>query len=140
MDTEEIAHTHSPGCISGRDYDTKTRKKLRQEREKYCGPAKAPESARAAVPKTLTETLHTASRIHNFLLASIKGMAFGADIDVEVFRHCRAHFNDVSAAAGRLDVIVLRMNLGLHGSTLLVFGAAQFTRIRKPCKKLKTAT
>ena len=67
------------------------------------------------VAEALAKPLYTAPGIKNLLLTGVERMAGRTDIEVNVFAQRRAGFNNVSAAAGRFDVVILRVDTRFHG-------------------------
>src|ERR1700728_374575 len=64
----------------------------------------------------LAELVHAARGVHHLLLAGIKRMAVGADVEAQIMPDGRARLETVPAAAGNGDFFVLRMEGGFHDS------------------------
>ena len=83
-----------------------------------------------AVTEALAETLNAATSIKDLLFPGVKGMASRADFQVDVFLQRRTGFYDVAAAAGRLDLLVLWMDVRFHCPSQAGFSkGAQFSQM-----------
>src|SRR5262245_7775353 len=70
-------------------------------------------AARAGLLEPALEALHPAARVDQLLLARVKRMAFGADLDVEVLLR-RARPELVAARARHVGENVVGVDVGLH--------------------------
>ena len=64
--------------------------------------------------ETLVEPIYSPSRINDFLLASIEGMAIRTNFQVNVFTYCRSCLDHVTTAASSCDFFIFRMSFNLH--------------------------
>lgn len=65
--------------------------------------------------ETLLEAIDTATGIQHFLFAGIERVTLGTHVNVEVLGQRGTGLDDVPTAAGSLDVLVGRMDVGFHG-------------------------
>ena len=66
----------------------------------------------------LTEFINAARTINDLLLAGIKWMAGRANFNAKVFSKRRTGLKRVTAAAGNINFIVLRVNISFHYDNL----------------------
>lgn len=67
-----------------------------------------------ACAEAFTEAINTSARINHLLLAGIERVALRADVKVDVLAECRASLEARTAAAGRRNCCVIRMNFRFH--------------------------
>src|SRR5690606_9647256 len=80
-----------------------------------CGTSPMLRRAGALAAVALAELVDAAGRVHHLLLAGIERMAGRTDFHVERLAHGGARLELVAAAAGDVDLGVLRMNGFFHG-------------------------
>lgn len=68
----------------------------------------------AAITETLTESLNPAAGVQNLLLAGVKRMTGGTDLEVNILMQGGTGLDDVPAAAGRLDHLIIWVNALFH--------------------------
>jgi hypothetical protein len=76
-------------------------------------------SAEAAAKLTasvfLAELIYTTCGIKNLLLTGKEGVAGGTDIKAQITTHGRFGLEGITAATGRSNLIIFRVNLRFHG-------------------------
>ena len=65
----------------------------------------------------LAELIDPTAGVDDFLLAGIKRMAVGADLDLKVLTDGRAGLEHVPAGAGHVDFLIFGMDAGFHVET-----------------------
>ena len=70
--------------------------------------------------EALLEAVDTTSGIHNLLLTGIERVALGAYVQLQILAERGPCLEDVTAAAGGGNVVILRMNTFFHGEPLPV--------------------
>ncbi len=66
--------------------------------------------------EALVESVDSARRVNNLLLASVERVTFGTDFQVNVFTDRGIGLDHVAAAASRCDFFILRMDFRFHGN------------------------
>tara|TARA_R100001039_G_scaffold37839_1_gene37409 strand:- start:263 stop:625 length:363 start_codon:yes stop_codon:yes gene_type:complete len=77
-----------------------------------------------AIAETLVEAIDTAGTVHDLLLARVERVALRTNVNQDVLADGRTGFNHVTAAAGGLDGLVFRVDIGFHGITSYLTGIA----------------
>lgn len=105
--------------------------KYRQECELYIeerdgGLVPAPQAlTRATAGEALVEAVNTTTGVDHFLFAGVERMAFGTDVDGDVFSNGGASFDHVSAAAGGDHFAVFGLDAFFHGDASCAYAATR---------------
>ena len=83
---------------------------------------------RDARTESAVESFDPTRCIDCFLLTSVKRVAGGANVDLDVFRQGRTRVDDIAAAACGSYRLVVRMNVGFHCRSWLDLRAAHSTK------------
>ena len=67
-----------------------------------------------AARKTLVEAIDSTATVHDFLLASVKWVALGANVNMNLFCHGGPGLDNVATTTGSNHFAVFGLNLSLH--------------------------
>jgi len=68
----------------------------------------------SSVTEALVKAINSTRSIDHFLLTRVKWVALGTNFQVNIFTHGRFGLDDVAAATGRSNFIVLGMDICFH--------------------------